>query len=179
MLLSRTYERNAAGEPDKITKEDGHYTRIEYDDAGRVKAERYFDDVDTLLDEVTYLYDLDGNRTQRTSSAGVETYVYESGSRLTQVLLDGVETQRFEYDNNGRVTRIVRDGLDQRLTWDALDRLVRIEDQNFVEEPVDFAYDGQGRRVSAGRSSSAQRYVVGPTGNQCQQSLESDPFPII
>jgi len=170
VLLSRTYERNAAGEPDKIAKEDGTYTRIEYDDAGRVKAERYFDDVDTLLDEVTYLYDLDGNRSQKTSSQGVEDYVYESGSRLTQVLLDGVETQRFEYDANGRVKRIVRDGLDQRLTWDALDRIVRIEDQNFVEDAVDFAYDGHGRRVSADRESSAQRYVVGPTGNQ---SLES------
>ena len=65
----------------------------------------------------TWTYDLDGNRTQRTSSAGVEDYVYESGSRLTQVLLNRVETQRFEYDENGRVKRIVR-----------------IEDLNFVEE---------------------------------------------
>ena len=38
VLLSRTYERNAAGEPKKITKQDGTYTRIEYDDAGRVEA---------------------------------------------------------------------------------------------------------------------------------------------
>ena len=38
-----------------------------------------------------------------------------------------METQRFEYDQNGRLRRIVRDGQDQVLSWDALDRLVRIE----------------------------------------------------
>jgi hypothetical protein len=43
----------------------------------------------------------------------------------------------------------VRDGLDQRLTWDALDRLVRVEDVDAVQNPVDFVYDGQGRRVGA------------------------------
>ncbi len=170
VLLSRTYERNAAGEPTRILEQDGSYTLIDYNPAGRVKTERYFDDVDTLLEEITYGYDLDGNRTQRTSSAGVEVYEYDPGSRLTRVTLDGVETQAFEYDENGRVSRIVRDGLDQRLTWDALDRLTRVEDVNFIEDAVDFAYDGQGRRVSADRADSAQRYVVGPTGNQ---SLES------
>jgi len=169
-LLSRTYERNAAGEPTRIHKQDGSYTEVDYDPAGRVQAERYFDEVDTLLETITYTYDLDGNRTSRTSSAGLEVYEYDPGSRLTRVTLDGVETQRFEYDENGRVSRIVRDGLDQRLHWDALDRLVRIEDLSFVEDAVDFAYDGQGRRVSADRADSAQRYVVGPTGNQ---SLES------
>ena len=169
-LLSRTYERNAAGEPTRIHKQDGSYTEVDYDPAGRVQAERYFDEVDTLLETITYTYDLDGNRTSRTSSAGLEVYEYDPGSRLTRVTLDGVETQRFEYDENGRVSRIVRDGLDQRLHWDALDRLVRIEDLSFVEDAVDFAYDGQGRRVSADRADSAQRYVVGPTGNP---SLES------
>ena len=170
VLLSRTYERNATGEPTRILEQDGSYTEVDYDPAGRVQAERYFDEVDTLVETITYTYDLDGNRTSRTSSAGLEVYEYDTGSRLTRVTLDGVETQRFEYDENGRVSRIVRDGLDQRLHWDALDRLVRIEDLSFVEDAVDFAYDGQGRRVSADRADSAQRYVVGPTGNP---SLES------
>ena len=146
VLLSRTYERNATGEPTRILEQDGSYTEVDYDPAGRVQAERYFDEVDTLVETITYTYDLDGNRTSRTSSAGLEVYEYDTGSRLTRVTLDGVETQRFEYDENGRVSRIVRDGLDQRLHWDALDRLVRIEDLSFVEDAVDFAYDGQGRR---------------------------------
>ncbi|MEM9728170.1 MAG: DNRLRE domain-containing protein [Myxococcota bacterium] len=168
VLLSRTYERNDAGEPETITHQDGSYVELDYDPAGRVEEERYFDGADAPLDTITYAYDLDGNRTKRTSNAGVEDYVYDTGSRLTEVLLDGVETQRFEYDENGRVTRIVRDGQDQQLTWDALDRLVRIEDVNFLESPADFTYDGQGRRV--GRDNGAFQYVVGPTGNQ---SLES------
>ena len=107
ILVSRTYERNAAGEPERITNQDGSATEVDYDPAGRVEAERTFDALGGLTEETTYLYDLDGNRKKKTSSAGVEDYVYDSGSRLTQVLLDGVETQRFEYDENGRVSRIV------------------------------------------------------------------------
>ena len=85
MPVSRTYERNDAGEPRKITHEDGRYTEIDYDPAGRVEEERYFDSVGVLKETITYGYDLDGNRRSRTSSAGVEDYIYESGSRLTQV----------------------------------------------------------------------------------------------
>ena len=40
VLASVAYERDASGEPTKITREDGSYVDIDYDAAWRVEEER-------------------------------------------------------------------------------------------------------------------------------------------
>ena len=172
VILSRTYMRNDAGEPTKITNEDGSFVDVGYDTAGRVQSESYRDTGGVLSEEIAYGYDLDGNRTSRSSNAGAETYEYVAGARLARVLLDGVETQRFAYDDSGRVTEIERDGVTQSLTWDALDRLVRIDTSDSGLPFAEYAYDGNGKRVRVSRPQAgvAHRYVSGATGNQGLES---------
>lgn len=49
-----SYERSGVGEPTKITREDGSYVLLEYDEALRVKKESYYLADGTLLDETAY-----------------------------------------------------------------------------------------------------------------------------
>ena len=90
VLASVTYVRSASGEPTKITREDGSYVVLTYDAALRLDTETYYNDSGVVVDAIDYDYDLDGNRTRKTSLAGgVEDYGYSAGFRLDSVTHEG------------------------------------------------------------------------------------------
>jgi len=177
VITSVTYIRSPSGEPTRITREDGSYVLITYDDALRVESEAYRDSGGGIIDNVEYTYDLDGNRTTRRQGPSIgastlEEYAYDPGDELRTVSVGGAPTATFEHDDGGRTTRITRGGHDQAIGWDADDHVTSIADG---AAETRWQFDAQGRRtrredLSGGLLDSAHRYVVGPTSDA---SLES------
>ncbi|MGF1469189.1 MAG: hypothetical protein ACFCGT_23945 [Sandaracinaceae bacterium] len=112
-----------------------------------MERESYYDLAGTLVEQIAYTYDRDGNRTSRTTSAGTETYVYASGARLDYIERGGAIPADFSYDAGAPVTRIERGGLDLNLTYDAHDHVVTIDEAvSGARAEIDF--DAMERRTS-------------------------------
>ena len=90
VLLSRAYVRAATGEPTRVTHEDGTYVALTYDAALRIASETYHAANDSVLSEVVYTYDQDGNRTSRTVDGETETYTYTRAARASTFLTNWV-----------------------------------------------------------------------------------------
>ncbi len=171
VLASVSYVRGLSGEPTRIEREDGSYVEVDYDPSLRIEEERFFDSAGVREETLTYTYDLDGKRTSltRTDAAGtptVETYVYDTGARLTRIEVAGSPIAEYEYDARGRVTRITKGTTAQQLEYDNEDHLVRVIDVATGDE-VRFAYDAMGRRVgrtevTGGAITSELRWLSGP-----------------
>ncbi|MFO0709560.1 MAG: RHS repeat-associated core domain-containing protein [Sandaracinus sp.] len=154
---------------DRITNHDGSYVLITYDDALRVRAEAYRGADDSVIDNIEYTYDLDGNRRTRRHGATpatstFEEYTYAAGDELTTVSVAGTPTQTWEHDDAGRTTRITRSGHDQHLAYDADDHITSIVD-GAAETRWQFDAEGRTRRedLSGGITDSTHRYVQGAT----------------
>ncbi len=157
VLASATYERDILGQPTRITREDGSWVEVAYDDARRVTGERFLHADGTLDEEILYGYDQAGNRVSRSDAQGSSTYIYDAGYRLAQVT--GPSSESYVYDVDGRLISRTRDGANQSLTFDASDRLVAVAENGL---PIaDYTHDGEKRRVSA--DLGARRFLVAPT----------------
>jgi RHS repeat-associated protein len=160
VLASVVYVRDPSGEPRRITREDGSYVEIDYDAAWRVDEERYFAAGGALLETITYGYDLDGNRTVRTSSsAGAETYGYANGFEHTSTTGPGGSAS-YGYDLGGRLTTIGRPGLSASLAYDSDDHLTVATVSGLGT--FTYGYDGAGRRTSSSNGSAFRRYLTAP-----------------
>ena len=159
VLASVTYERSASGEPTKITREDGSYVVLTYDAALRLDTETYYAAGGGVVDAIDYDYDLDGNRTRKTSlTGGVEDYSYSAGFKLDNVTKSS-SVDSFTYDGGGRVTGINRDGSTQSLEYNSDDKVTRVSGG---ATDVQYTYDGVGRRVAKVEGGATTRYLVAP-----------------
>jgi RHS repeat-associated protein len=160
VLAKVTYERSGVGEPTKITREDGSYVKLEYDEALRVTKESYYGATGTLLDETSYTYDAAGKRIAQSTGTGNRTYTYTPGYQL-DTIQESSETENYEYDANGRLTLISRDGTTLDLEHDAYDRLTEVENVTTGEQ-IEYTYDGAGHRVKATKGTEQRRFLVAP-----------------
>jgi RHS repeat-associated protein len=166
------YERSASGEPTKITREDGTYTKVEYDSALRVKKEQQFDANNVLLSETSYGYDLDGNRTSKTTLTGSETYSYAAGFKLTSVSHSGGGADdAIGYDNGGRVTSITRNGTTKTLEYDSLNHITKVSEGGI--ERVRYTFDGAGNRVAADDGTGSRHFLTAPNLGDGYQSPQA------
>jgi RHS repeat-associated protein len=143
VLVSRTYVRAPAGEPTRITKEDGSYVDIGYDAALRITSERYYTASTVLEEELGYTYDADGNRLTKTRNGVVSTYSYAAGSRLIGVGRAG-SSDTYAYDNRGRVIQISRADGPFSLAYDSEDHVATVVTGVGA---VSYAFDARGRRT--------------------------------
>jgi RHS repeat-associated protein len=159
VLASVAYERSASGEPTKITREDGTYTRVEYDSALRVQKESSFDANDVLVAETQYGYDLDGNRTSKTTLTGSETYSYAAGFKLTGIM-GSAGNETYGYDGGGRLASVDRGGVHRVMEYDSMDHITKVTDGGLEVER--YTFDGMGRRVGVVAGASAKRFLIAP-----------------
>ncbi|MGE3964647.1 MAG: RHS repeat-associated core domain-containing protein [Planctomycetota bacterium] len=155
-LLTFTYD--ALGRMVTKTADNGEFTSFEYDDAGRVtRAENA---VATLtfehdflgrmtlahsalmyapggvpqppvMRELEYTYDVLGNRLSLTSSSGVQTYQYDSMSRLSAVTDASGNTWSFAYDSLGRRTFTQRsNGTSTMVSYDLAGQMLQVLHQD-------------------------------------------------
>ena len=116
-----------------------------------------------LIDE--YQYDQYGNRhMQRTSLNGTAPYYhyyqYDNAQQLQSVhqgTEDGPQITNFSYDDNGNLLRKNDRGVSRIFTYDALERLEKVEGSGMATET--YQYDHKDRRVSKRVGGASQHYL--------------------
>ncbi|MEZ6073139.1 MAG: RHS repeat domain-containing protein [Pirellulales bacterium] len=113
VIASFTYEhpKAAVGEPHKITREDGSYVVLGYDEALQLETEAYYDDMGVLQRTITYTYDDAGNRTSRTDESGTYDYIADEDAKYLLASIDGPggDDSMFMYDDGGRLKVMTRE----------------------------------------------------------------------
>jgi RHS repeat-associated protein len=170
VLSSVTYEREGIGEPTKITREDGTYVKLKYDDSLRVEKESYYDANSVLVEEISYTYDGTGKRTSKRDRFGTENYNYKAGFQLDTI--SGASSENYDFDANGRLTLIERDGKTIDLEHDAGDRLAQVKNVT-DNKTTQYTYDGAGNRVRAIEGSDVRQFLVAPAMGSGLESSEA------
>ncbi|WP_204102234.1 MULTISPECIES: RHS repeat-associated core domain-containing protein, partial [Spirulina sp. CCY15215] len=159
VMSSVEYIRSDSGEPTKITREDGSYVELKYDESLRLEKETYYDANGVQEEEIIYTYDEMGNRKTVSGGEAQGSYDYENIHQLTQIDTgEGLET--YYYDDGGRLETITREGKTWQLRYNANDLIVEVKKgENIV---VQYAYDSAGRRVEMTDGTGEKDYVVAP-----------------
>ena len=160
-ISSLTYERTGTGEPSKITREDGSYRTLNYDESLRLVEEAFYDAAGTLQETITYSYDESGQRIAHSDQDGTHTYSYGDGFQL-ETVQNGSETETYTHDDNGRLSGFERDGENVALEHNAKDQLTIVTNAT-TGETVTYTYDGEGNRISETVGSETIQYLVAPS----------------
>jgi len=159
VLSSVKYNRNVSGEPNKITREDGTYTKLLYDNALRVTKESFYNSQSALLNETSYIYDAAGKRIAKVTALDNQTYRYDKGYQLDSIT--GTNPEDYAYDANGRMDLIQRDGKTLDLDHDVYDRLTAVK--NLTDSTTtNYVYDGQGRRITSTNGGETRQFLIAP-----------------
>jgi RHS repeat-associated protein len=170
IISSVSYDRKASGEPIKITREDGTYTKLQYDSALRVTNEQFYNAQNLLLDERTYVYDKDGKRVATITTAGTRTYNYTTGYQLDSITATGIN-EDYDYDVNGRMDLMARDGQTLDLDHDVYDRLTAVKNLT-SGTTTNYIYDSEGRRVKATSAGNERYFLVTPASGSGLESTD-------
>ena len=170
VLASAGYERGANGEPRRIDDESGAYVLLDYDNALRLRSERYHDPDGKLVEAKTYAYDLAGNRLQTSAAGSISTYGYGPGQQLVSIAGPAGD-QFFSFDADGRLRSMDRDGSALTLDYDSADQLRAVRDES-GDPIVTYAYDAVGRRVSAGTAAGERSFLLAPAAGTGLESSQ-------
>jgi RHS repeat-associated protein len=143
-LGNRTEMLEEAGVPVRITA-------FQYDKANRLTRADFDIDGDGGTDEVVlYDYDAAGLRTKLTLPGDLSvSYSYNALAQLTSLTNWNSQTAQYTYDGVGRPLSTVRSGLTSAFTFDAANRLTRLQHTSSGGTLGDFAYtlDARGNRT--------------------------------
>lgn len=137
-----TLSYDAANRRTSTTLPNGIVVEYTYDPASRVTAIDYKQGT-TVLGNLTYQYDVNGNRTQIGGSWGrtglpqaLSSAIYNAANQMT-----AFGSQTLTYDNNGN---LINDGA-TNFGWDARNRLISMTGTGMN---ANFQYDSIGRRAT-------------------------------
>jgi len=140
-----SYIYDAAGRRTSLTLPNGVLVEYSYDTASRLTEIKYKQNGTTLLGNLTYEYDKNGNRTKiggtfaRTGlPQGITLTAYNAANHQTTF---GDKT--LTYDNNGNLQTITDGSGTTTYTWNARNQLTGISGPGVS---ASFVYDGLGRR---------------------------------
>jgi len=156
-----------AGRRTFLTLPNAVTTEYQYDNASRLTAQIYRNAVG-LLGDLTYQYDLGGNRT-RAGGSFARTGLPAAVANATY---DGANRQRafgpsqMAFDANGNLTTLTDPSGSTAFTWDARDRLVGLEQPGTL---ASFAY-AFGRRLTKAVNGGATQFLY--DGLDVAQQLE-------
>ena len=148
-----TFAYDVAGRRTSTTLPNGIAVSYTYDAASRVTAIDYKQEA-TVLGNLTYQYDANGNRTQIGGSwartglpQALTPAVYNAANQMTTF-----GGQSLTYDTNGNLTS---DG-SANFNWDARNRMVSMEGTG---TNASFQYDSLGRRVNKTVNESSTSFL--------------------
>lgn len=178
--LSHTWQteyEDLAGGGSRITLADpaGHETERAFDRLGRLKTIDYLNENPKRTPDVTFAYDLAGNRAAMVEDDGAvnvraTSYGYDRARRLTRVDFDTDgdtdETVRYEYDAGGLRTRLILPGVGAPsviYAYDVKGRLTGLTD--WTSHTTTFTYDDADRPADAERANGLRsRYRYDAAG---------------
>ena len=153
VLLRLDYRYDANGRIDRVTEAGGPTTDYAYDTAGRLTAESVTSGGSTRT--TRYEYDAAANLTRRTDPAGTATaFAADANDRLT-----GDGTWTYHYTDAGDLVRRTSAAATESFTYDARDRLVRVERTGAGAFDVRYAYDADGLLAERRDAAGVVRYV--------------------
>ena len=142
---SVSYAYDAAGRRTSLTLPNGVLVEYGYDNASRLASITYKQNGTTVLGDLTYEYDNNGNRTKIGGSfartgipQAIGTTAYNAANHQTSF---GDKT--LTYDNNGNLQTITDSSGTTTYTWNARNQLVGVSGPGVN---ATFVYDGLGRR---------------------------------
>jgi RHS repeat-associated protein len=140
-----TYTYDAAGRRTSLTLPNGILVEYAYDGASRVTGITYKQNGTTVIGNLTYEYDKNGNRTKIGGSyartglpQAISSTAYNAANHQTTF---GDKT--LTYDNNGNLLTITDGSATTTYTWNARNQLVGISGTGVN---ASFVYDALGRR---------------------------------
>ncbi len=142
-IVAYTYD--ATGRRTSLTLPNGVLVEYGYDGASRLTSITYKQNGTTVLGNLTYEYDKNGDR-MRVGGSFARTGVPDA---LTSTAYDGANQQttfadkKLTYDNNGSLQTITDSSGTTTYTWNARNQLIGINGPNVN---ATFVYDGAGRR---------------------------------
>jgi len=154
VLASVAYERAAGGEPTRITREDGSYVLLAYDVALRLTNEVSYSSGATPQSTNGYGYDASGTRIRLVKGGVAYTNAVTLGYRVTQVKTNGNVVETYDYDSGGRITNIVRSGVTLTLGYNSGDQVAAVTNGAAWTQ---YGFDGAGRRTRATDQAGTQR----------------------
>ncbi|MCO5053377.1 MAG: hypothetical protein M9920_13890 [Verrucomicrobiae bacterium] len=163
VLASFAYVRNAGGEPNKITREDGTYAVLGYDAALRLTNEVYYSSGGVPQTTNSYGYDASGSRIKLVKGGLTLTNSVSGGYQITAVknAANGSTLENYTYDSGGRVTQINRDSATLNLGYNTADQVTAVTNG---ASWVTYQHDASGRRTFSTNSASEMRkFLVAPT----------------
>jgi len=144
---------DAASRPTRLTFPGEIVVELSYDAASQLTRITY-KRVEGTLGDLTYHYDLAGNRIKTDGSFAriavpepIASLAYDAANRLMQR-----ETTTLTYDDNGNLTS---DGV-RTYTWDARNRLASVNGPGIA---AGFQYDPFGRRISKTINGTATEFL--------------------
>jgi len=168
VISSFTYDHptDAIGEPHKITRKDGSYIDLIYDDALRLKSETYYSSGGSQIRSIEYTYDDAGNRTSRKVDTAVETYNIdsESGYELNSITNANPATFTYDPSQGGRLTSVNRASLDASLAYNSNGQLVSVDNASGNDQG--YTYDALGRRTAASDGAATYDYLIAPAAQR-------------
>ena len=120
-----------------------------YDSMNRLLKETY--DKET----VSYQYDLCGNRKEKESVAGKETYCYNRKNQLIERTSQG-KTCEYRYDLQGNVLEEMENGKKRRYGYNSFGQQTEVEESDFRLENF---YDGEFLRAGASVNGEISRFL--------------------
>ncbi|WP_394527575.1 RHS repeat-associated core domain-containing protein [Lacrimispora sp. JR3] len=106
-------------------------------------------------DAVSYQYDLCGNRKEKVSVAGKETYGYNRRNQLIEKSLQG-ESCAYEYDMQGNLLEENANGKKRRYGYNPFGQQTEVKEDNFKLENF---YDGEFLRAKTSVNGKISRYL--------------------
>ncbi|OFW24626.1 MAG: hypothetical protein A3H27_03670 [Acidobacteria bacterium RIFCSPLOWO2_02_FULL_59_13] len=153
-----SYTYDAAGRRTSLTLPNGVLVEYAYDAASRLTGITYKQNGTTLLGNLTYEYDKNGNRTKIGGSfartglpQSITTTVYNAANHQTTF---GDKT--LTYDNNGNLQAMTDSSGTTTYTWNARNQLTGISGPGVS---ASFVYDGLGRREAKTINGSLTEFL--------------------
>lgn len=159
VLEQISYAYTLDGQVSEMRFADGSQEVYAYDNLNRLITETR---TGTQPRQISYKYDLVGNRTHEIISGQVAQYEYDQLNRLIKIT--GARQANFAYDANGNRTQSTEAGKTRKYSWDALGRLIQAEADNSL---VSYAYNALGDRIGKTAQGETTSYLVdrlNPTG---------------
>ena len=128
-----------------LRKRNGQSVTLAYDDLNRLLSRAY----PTTADNVSYVYDLLGRRTQANLTGYAITYAFDNAGRLTSTTAGG-KTVSYQYDaasNRTRITWPEATAFYITTSYDALNRPTAIQENGSVSL-ASYVYDDLSRRTT-------------------------------
>ena len=151
-----------AGRRSTVTDPMGRRTRYVYDDYSRLRAV-----IDPMNKATSYDYDMMGNLLALTdANLQITRFEYENHNRVKRMIYPGGAFEQFTYDTRGRLATVVdRKNVTTTFTYDDIGRLTQKSFSGGTTPSVNYTYNDAARTSTASNGTDTLTWAYSPAGD--------------